>query len=78
MRETQAQAEETKKEQNFHRHLEVLVLEVKALLTIFSSGVGIYRDAVLISRAETRRNIVRGIVRYQNRKSNDARQFIIM
>ena len=65
MRKTKAQAEETKKEQNFHRHLEVLVLEVKALLTIFSSGVGIYRDAVLISRAETRRNIVRKIVRNQ-------------
>ena len=44
MRETQTQADETKEEQNFQRHLEVL--EVKDLLTIFSSGAGIYRDAV--------------------------------
>ena len=75
MRETQTQAEETKKEQNFQRHLEML--EVKALLTIFSSSVGIYRDGVQISRAETRRNIVRLIVR-KSANSNDARQVLIL
>ena len=46
MRKTQAQADETKKEQEFHRHIEIEVLKAKALLTIVSPGDGVYRDAV--------------------------------
>ena len=44
MRETQAQADETKKEQEFQRHIEVL--KAKALLTNVSPDDSIYRDAV--------------------------------
>ena len=44
MRETQAQADETKKEQEFQRRIEVL--KAKALLTIVWPGDGVYRDAV--------------------------------
>ena len=44
MRKTQAQADETKKEQKLQRHLEVL--EVKAILTIVWPGDGVYRNAV--------------------------------